>query len=106
MQLLTQELKKQFPAIYSTEESEDPLVMCRYFLPMTKWEWFVTEFDGTSEFFGYVVGQYTELGYFTLNDLRTARGPFGFQVERDCSFTPAPLSKIKQEVKGGAYATV
>ncbi len=100
MQLLTEKLKKKLPPMYSTEDNQDPLVICRYFLPMTKWEWFVTEFDGKNQFFGYVAGEFPELGYFTLDELRTARGPFGLEVERDRYFSPLPLSKIRSEIKG------
>lgn len=110
MQLLTEELKKQLPPLYSTEEMQDPQVICRYFLPMTNMEWFVTEFDGKETFFGYVVGDYLELGYFSLDELRLARGPFGLEVERDRFFSPLPLSKMKAEmkaeIKGGHYATL
>ena len=106
MQLLTEEIKKQLPPLYSTEEMQDPQVICRYFLPMTKREWFVTEFDGKDLFFGYVVGDFPELGYFSLDALRLARGPFGLEVERDRFFSPLPLSRIKNEITGGSYATL
>lgn len=105
MQLLTKELLKKLPKLYEVEQQKDPLVQCHYFLPMTQWNWFVLEFDGKNEFFGYVTGECPELGYFTLDELRTLKGPFGMQVERDLYFSPVPLSKIKKEVRG-VYATV
>jgi Protein of unknown function (DUF2958) len=45
-------------------------------------------------FFGYVIGQEAELGYFSLSELEQIRGRFGLPVERDLSFKPCRLSKI------------
>ena len=58
MKLLTKDLRKVLPPLYSQENEKDPLVICKFFLPMTKWTWFATEFDGKDTFFGFVVGEY------------------------------------------------
>ena len=34
-------------------------------------------------FFGYVVGQFEEWGYFALSELESARGPLKLPIERD-----------------------
>ena len=103
MHLLTQEIRKKLPPLYATEESKDPLVICKFFLPMTQWTWYATEFDGEDRFFGYVEGSvHAELGYFSLRELENAQGPFRLPVERDRFFEPTLLSVVKQEV----YATV
>ncbi|MEN5407683.1 DUF2958 domain-containing protein, partial [Aliarcobacter butzleri] len=36
-----------------------------------------------------------ELGYFSLDELESVRGLFGLKVERDLSFKPTKLSKVK-----------
>jgi len=46
-------------------------------------------------FFGYVLGRYPELGYFTLSELTKAGGVLGLPVERDRYFQPCRLSEIK-----------
>ena len=97
MKLLTNELKKELSALYAKENEKDPLVICKFFLPMTKWTWYATEFDGNDIFFGYVAGDFPELGYFSLKELEEIEGPYGLGIERDMHFKPTSLSKIKEE---------
>lgn len=95
MQLLPKYIKDSLPAFYSQENNTNPMVICKFFLPFTKWTWYVIEFDGNDSFFGYVVGEYNELGYFSLSELQALEGPYGIGVERDLYFEKTPLSKIK-----------
>ena len=97
MKLLTEELRKALPPLYSQENEKDPMVVCKFFLPLTKWTWFATEFDGKDTFFGYVCGEYPELGYFSLNELENLEGPYGIGVERDMFFQPIKLSEVRKE---------
>ena len=94
--LITQEIRKSLPALYAMEHVTDPLVICKFFMPATKWTWYVIEFDGYDRFFGYVIGDYNELGYFSLAELEAIEGPFGLSVERDMSFEVCPLSEVKR----------
>ena len=89
-------LKAQFPPLYATEHTPDPLVIAKYFTPDAQWTWYATEFDGEDTFFGLVEGFETELGYFPLSELRQARGPFGLPIERDLYFLPTPLSTLRR----------
>ena len=95
MALMTDELRAQLPGLYETQDVPDPLVICKFFTPDSNWTWYATEFDGTDLFFGYVVGFFNELGYFTLQELETARGPHGLPIERDLYFKPTPLSTVR-----------
>ncbi|MCL4386841.1 DUF2958 domain-containing protein [Patescibacteria group bacterium] len=97
MKLLTNELKKALPALYAKENEKDPLVICKFFLPMTKWTWYAIEFDGSDIFFGYVAGDFPELGYFSLKELEEIEGPYGLGIERDLYFEATRLSRIKEE---------
>ena len=96
MELLTQGLRQQLPALYSQEAVDDPLVICKFFTPDTNWTWYALEFDGEDLFFGYVVGFAQELGYFRLSELTQARGPMGLPIERDLHFSPLRLSEVKK----------
>ena len=96
MQLLPGYVTKRLPPLYSAENKKDPMVKCKFFLPMTKWTWYVLEFDGEDTFFGYVVGDYNELGYFSLSELKSIEGHWGLGVERDLYFRPQRLSEIKR----------
>jgi hypothetical protein len=108
MKLLTKELEAKIPALYTQENEKDPMVICKFFDPTGSWTWYVIEGEekayeyGTDFlFFGYVVGFESELGYFTLNQLETAKkgvtGLKALPIERDLYFTPCRLSEVKKE---------
>jgi hypothetical protein len=107
MKLLTKEIIKKLPPLYSQENKKDPRVICKFFDPTSQWTWYVIEGqkqeDGDWLFFGYVIGVVAELGYFTLSEIQTAKqkltGLRGLPIERDLYFTPCPLSKVRQEAK-------
>jgi hypothetical protein len=113
--LLPELLKERMPPLYSQENERDPLVVCKYFDPVGSWTWYATEgspvdedgyMDTTKEkvdylFFGLVVGFETELGYFSLHELQTAkeglRGLRALPIERDVWFNPQRLSDIQRQ---------
>ena len=74
----------------------------KFFTPDNSWTWYATSYspeDGT--FFGLVDGQFKELGYFTLAELETARGPLGMPIERDLHWQPRTLREIAPELFSG-----
>jgi hypothetical protein len=95
MKLLTKELRGKLPKIRETEGQKDPKVICKFFYPDFNWIWYAIEFDGEDLFFGYVAGDYPELGYFSLKELLSNKGKFGLSIERDLYFKPCPLSEVK-----------
>ena len=96
MQLLTKELTTKLPFLYSQKDIDDPMVICKFFTPWSNWTWYGIEFDGKDLFFGYVVGHEAELGYFSLSELQSLKGPMGLKIERDLYFRPYKLSDIKK----------
>ena len=96
MKLLTKEITKKLPNLYSTEyiKVEDKKVICKFFTPWSSWTWYAIEFDGKDTFFGYVVGNSSEFGYFSLSELSSIKGAFGLKIERDLYFNPCKLGKI------------
>lgn len=99
MVLLTQELRAQLPGIYAQAETPDPMVYAKFFTPDAGWTWFATEGQEDEDdftFFGFVKGQCLELGYFSLKELLSVRGPMQLPIERDLHFIPAPWSEVKQ----------
>lgn len=95
MKLMTKAIEKKLPKLYSQENVKDPLVEVKFFCPWNQWTWFGVEYDGEDTFFGYVVGFEKELGYFSLSELKSMKGPWGLGIERDLYFNPKPLSEIK-----------
>ena len=96
MLLLTQEIKAKLPVLYSQENENDPMVICKFFAVFTNWTWYAIEFDGNDTFFGYVAGDFPELGYFSLSELQSLKGPMGLGIERDMYFRPCKLSDVKK----------
>ncbi len=96
MELIPNEIKDKIPKLYDTEDISDPIVHIKLFLD--RWTWYITELSINDDIcFGYVVSPYeSELGYFSLEELKSLRGRLGTWVERDLFFKPTPLSKIKK----------
>ncbi|WP_218253604.1 DUF2958 domain-containing protein [Candidatus Magnetobacterium casense] len=95
IKLLTKDILKKLPPLYSQENVEDPIAYVKFFTPDSNWTWYALEYDGKDLFFGLVKGLETELGYFSLSELQTSTGPHGLHIERDTGFKPTPLSKIR-----------
>lgn len=72
----------------------DAIAQVKFFTPDSHWTWYASEFDGVDTFFGLVNGFETELGYFSLAELKRIRGYLGLPVERDRSFKPTPLREL------------
>ena len=109
MELLPEEVRKQLPPLYSQEHEPDPMVWVKFFHPMSHWTWYAYEgspvdadgyYDTDKEkvdflFFGWVYGDYPELGYFSLSELESV-SVMGLGIERDLHFTPVKLSEVKK----------
>jgi hypothetical protein len=118
MKLLTEEIKRQLKPLYACEKEKDPVAVVKFFCPWNQWTWFAWEACWQTEdgrelpltenpaggrdalFFGAVRGDAFELGYFSLRELETVRGPAGLRIERDLHFRPTPLSKIREQYGG------
>jgi Protein of unknown function (DUF2958) len=112
--LLPEILKERMPALYAQEQERDPFVHVKFFDPVGSWTWYATEGSPIDEdsymdtnkekvdylFFGLVVGHVPELGYFSLNELKTAkeglRGLRALPIERDIHFRPQRLSEVRR----------
>jgi hypothetical protein len=98
MELLPQFIARTLPPLYATEQQGlKAIAQVKFFTPDANWTWYATEFDGKDIFFGLVQGFETELGYFSLVELKTIRGKLGLPVERDRFFTPTPLEDLYRQ---------
>ena len=97
MKLLTKEIKKTLPPLFSQEGAgDDATVYVKFFDPWSNWTWYATEFDGDDEFFGIVVGHEREYGSFFLSQLEAIRYPDGKKrIERDLYFSPRRVGDCK-----------
>ena len=100
MELIPKEIKEQIPPLYATENEKDPTVYLKFFID--GWSWYVTELStiDNDTAFGYVVSPFCsgELGYFSINELKSIRGSLCNNVDRDLHFKPLPLSTIKKHL--------
>ena len=97
MELLTEELRKRLPPLYSQEAEENPVVHAKFFTPDANWTWWATEGSPEGDdyrFFGYVQGLADEWGYFMLSELASVAGPFGLPIERDLHFQPGRFTDV------------
>ena len=99
MQLLTKEIRGKLPPLGNQDSKGGQAVAhVKFFTPDSFWTWYATSFDGQDTFFGLVEGQEKELGYFSLAELSSARGPMGLAIERDLHWTPKTLAEIAPEM--------
>lgn len=102
MKLLTQEIRKKLPTLYSQDDVADPICHLKIFTPDSSFTWYISEGekqeDGDWMFFAKVISHICpdgELGYVLLSQLKTVRGGLGLPVERDLYFSPKSLSQCK-----------
>jgi hypothetical protein len=113
--LLDAESRARLPELYSGKEKGlEALAQVKFFTPDAQWSWYASEGSPVDEdgyfdtdkpkvdfiFFGLVSGLEVELGYFSLAELETVRGPLGLPIERDLYFEPKTLRELLELHKG------
>ena len=102
MKLLTKEIIKKLPPLRS-QDGKDPNevpIVVKFFCPWGSWTWYATEGEQEGDdwvFFGLVRGHEAELGYFSLNELMSVKGPGGLRIERDMWFGDHTLAEAKEK---------
>jgi hypothetical protein len=103
--LLPDDIKAQLPGLYENEDlGLAALARVKYFTPDSNWTWYASEYDCEDIFFGLVIGHVAELGYFSLTELETIRGPLGLPIERDLHFNPKPLQELRDHYEQEGWA--
>ena len=99
MKLLPRRIRGRLPSLYSQDgKGGKAVAWVKFFTPDSSWKWYATEFDGKNTFFGLVDGLVKELGYFSLSELESVRGPMGLQIECDLYWQPKTLEEIAPEL--------
>lgn len=98
MKLMNQELEARFKEVGSQENSEDPIIIAKFFNPSGAGTWWASEYDPINKiFFGYVsiFGDHNdEWGSFSLAELEDFKGQFGVEIERDLFFREQKFSGV------------
>ena len=98
MELLDGQSRALLPPLYANEQiGMNAIAPIKFFTPDTHWTWYSTEYDGDDILFGLVSGFEIELGYFSVSDLESIRGPFGLPIERDRYFEPTSLQALQDK---------
>ena len=98
MELLPKEIADRLPPLYSQEHETDPMVMCKFFHPLSNMTWYATEGSAEGDdfiFLGWTHSDFPELGYFSLSEMQAVQ-VMGLGIERDEHFTPMKLSEVKK----------
>jgi hypothetical protein len=95
--LLDDGSREKLPPLYSGEEKGlDAMAQVKFFTPDSSWCWYASEFDGEDIFFGLVSGLEVELGYFSLSELKSVKGPMGLPIERDLYYEPKSFKELME----------
>lgn len=100
MKLLTDEILKAFQKQGKCDEkpATEVKVIAKFFNPCGAGTWYATEYNEQDRlFFGYVnlIGkEFAELGYFSLDELKGLKLPFGLGIERDLYFREHTLDEV------------
>src|SRR5574341_609163 len=96
MELLDGESRAVLPPLYHNEGlGLEAVAPVKFFTPDSNWTWYPTEFDGSDLLFGLVSGFEVELGYFSVGELESVRGPLGLPLERDLYYEPKSLRELQ-----------
>ena len=88
MMLITKEIRKNLPTLYANEalSCAEIKVPLKLFSPVGAATWYITELDADGSMaFGYCDLGFgcPELGYVSMDELKSVKLPFGLSIERD-----------------------
>lgn len=101
MKCLNKRLEDLFEKIGCQDGEVDPIFIARFYIPGTRVEWFVSEYDKKDNvFFGYASlfkDHNDEWGYISIEELENP----GLNVMRDDTFEPSQSSVVISKIKNG-----
>ena len=105
MKLITKEIENKLSKNKGDGKDKPYL---KLFNPAGSGTWLISQIKGDLLFGLCDLGQgFPEIGYVSLNELKSVKLPFGLKIERDSSFEPKmSLSEYaaKARAEGGIYA--
>ena len=96
---------EQLP-LKGTRGERDFYPVCKLFLPWTSGTFLLTEMDDDGLAFGLADIGSPELGYISVDELWSVKGPGGLKIERDIHFKgDKPLSQYAKEARQAGRIT-
>jgi len=75
------------------QEWKNAEIIVKYFLPWSGWTWYITEIDNEWIAYWYIIGNESEWGSLSLEELETLNAKW-MVVERDLYFLDKKISDI------------
>ena len=88
---------RSLPSLRAQEHEQDPIVYARFRTRDSRLCWYAIEGQPDGEdflFFGYIVGESTETGFFSRSELEAVSSLLHTALEEDPNFRPTRRSKI------------
>ncbi len=108
MKLLPCKIRERLPRLGEQDcKGGKAVVYAKCFAPSSSLNWYISEGSPVWNkdnnvvdyiLYGFVEGQCKELGYFSLSELESIRGPMGLPIERDLYWQPKTLEEIAPEL--------
>ena len=102
MKLMTKDIRQKLPRLYEQDgKGGEAVAYLKLFTPSSSWTWYITEGNQQGDdflMFGLVDGLEKELGYVSLRELESVKGPMGLPIERDLHWKPKTLKEIAPEM--------
>jgi hypothetical protein len=101
MKLLTQRDRAALPKLYAQDgKGKQSIAFVKFFHPMSRYTFYVTEFDGEDTLYGWCVSPLgpdcDEWGYASFAELAALR-VHGLGIERDLHFAPMTVGRAIAE---------
>lgn len=83
MKLITKKLEQRFAEVDKQNNTDNPIVIAKFFDPVGSATWYATEYDKeTNVCYGYVTGMaYDEWGTFSVTELEEIKRPLKLQMD-------------------------
>jgi hypothetical protein len=90
LKLLTESIKKKLIDNYTKQDGTKSFkAVVKLFNPSGTGRWFLSELNPNDNVaFGLCCFEFEELGYVSLEELKSLKTPFGLGIERDLHFKP------------------
>lgn len=101
MKLINQKIRKElekYPLYSQDGKKKDAVAVCKFFMCAGAWTWYIMEADmDIGCLYGITINGEggAEYGYLDLNELQNLKTSKGLRVERDITFVPCELGKIR-----------
>jgi hypothetical protein len=88
------------PPLFAQEQHDDHTVYAILEARSVGWTWYLVEYDGQDECFGFVCGIEDEWGYFALSDIADLCDVWGQPLVTWRPCQPMPLSQARHLIEG------